>query len=227
LNDDIITKKDTLLRLIYLYREMSSEGISLIESGFYIEKLKSELLKEGYIKRANLKTASKSARKAGVSFRTQKYYVTSKGKRRLVDLFPNEFSEESMYLRKYSNRVTERLVKLSDTVVMSEVSGVYIVNRNIALDVSDMDSLTDEMDESINGEDDDADITLESIEDFAGVNSVPEEVDIAKRESILSTKLVCEDCGGCNGQKVWHSTDKYRRVIWQCNSKFDRNDKAI
>ena len=23
-----------------------------------------------------------------------------------------------------------------------------------------------------------------------------------------------------NGPKVWHSTDKYRRVIWQCNGKF-------
>src|SRR5690554_3720015 len=35
--------------------------------------------------------------------------------------------------------------------------------------------------------------------------------------------IVCEDCGGFYGQKVWHSNSKYRRVIWQCNDKI--NDK--
>ena len=41
--------------------------------------------------------------------------------------------------------------------------------------------------------------------------------------SIFSSKIVCGDCGGWYGPKVWHSTDKYRRVIWQCNHKFDGN----
>lgn len=46
-------------------------------------------------------------------------------------------------------------------------------------------------------------------------------------KSILSSKLVCEDCGGFYGQKVWHSTSKYRRVIWQCNKKFkDKEEKC-
>lgn len=39
-------------------------------------------------------------------------------------------------------------------------------------------------------------------------------------KSIFSAKLVCEDCRGFFGSKVWHSTDRYRRTIWQCNSKF-------
>lgn len=39
-------------------------------------------------------------------------------------------------------------------------------------------------------------------------------------KSVLSAKLICEDCGGFFGSKVWHSTDRYRRTIWQCNSKF-------
>lgn len=39
-------------------------------------------------------------------------------------------------------------------------------------------------------------------------------------KSVLSAKLVCEDCGSFYGSKVWHSTDKYRRTIWHCNSKF-------
>ena len=38
--------------------------------------------------------------------------------------------------------------------------------------------------------------------------------------TIFSAKLVCGDCGSFFGSKVWHSTSKYRRVIWQCNNKF-------
>ncbi|MDP3447615.1 MAG: recombinase family protein [Eubacteriales bacterium] len=65
---------------------------------------------------------------------------------------------------------------------------------------------------------------------------VPEEwdqvqVEIARRKqlgraysgkSVLSSKLVCADCGGYYGSKVWHSTDRYRRVIWQCNEKIEK-----
>ena len=40
-------------------------------------------------------------------------------------------------------------------------------------------------------------------------------------KSVLSTKLVCADCGGYYGRKLWHSTDKYRSTIWQCNAKFE------
>ena len=38
--------------------------------------------------------------------------------------------------------------------------------------------------------------------------------------TVLSSKLICEDCGGFFGIKVWHSTDKYRRVIYRCNNKY-------
>ena len=40
----------------------------------------------------------------------------------------------------------------------------------------------------------------------------------------LSGKIVCGECGSFFGSKVWHSTSKYKRTIWQCNSKF-KNDK--
>lgn len=40
----------------------------------------------------------------------------------------------------------------------------------------------------------------------------------------FSGKIVCGECGSFYGSKVWHSTSKYRRVIWQCNAKF-KNDK--
>ncbi|MCM1222968.1 MAG: recombinase family protein [Lachnospiraceae bacterium] len=38
--------------------------------------------------------------------------------------------------------------------------------------------------------------------------------------SIFSNKIKCADCGGWFGSKVWHSTDRYRRVIYRCNSKY-------
>ena len=38
--------------------------------------------------------------------------------------------------------------------------------------------------------------------------------------TIFSGKIRCGCCGGWYGSKVWHSNDKYRRVVWQCNSKF-------
>ena len=45
-------------------------------------------------------------------------------------------------------------------------------------------------------------------------------------KSVLSAKLVCEDCGGFFGSKVWHSTDRYRRTIWQCNNKFKGGERC-
>lgn len=42
----------------------------------------------------------------------------------------------------------------------------------------------------------------------------------------FSGKIVCGKCGSFYGSKVWHSTSKYRRVIWQCNSKFKNNEKC-
>lgn len=44
--------------------------------------------------------------------------------------------------------------------------------------------------------------------------------------SIFSNKIKCGDCGSWYGSKVWHSTDKYRKVIYQCNRKFDGDDKC-
>ena len=44
--------------------------------------------------------------------------------------------------------------------------------------------------------------------------------------SIFSSKLICGDCGGFYGQKVWHSNDAYRRVVWQCNKKFTSKERC-
>ena len=44
--------------------------------------------------------------------------------------------------------------------------------------------------------------------------------------SPFSGKIVCGDCGAVYGSKVWHSRDQYRRVIWQCNSKYESEHKC-
>ena len=44
--------------------------------------------------------------------------------------------------------------------------------------------------------------------------------------SPFSSKIVCGECGGFYGSKVWHSNDKYRKVIWQCNNKFKNKNKC-
>jgi len=44
--------------------------------------------------------------------------------------------------------------------------------------------------------------------------------------SCFAGKLVCECCGQLYGSKVWHSTDKYRRVIWRCNLKYKGAEKC-
>jgi site-specific DNA recombinase len=43
-------------------------------------------------------------------------------------------------------------------------------------------------------------------------------------ESPFSAKIVCGECGGYYGPKVWGSNTKYRRTIWRCNDKY-KNDK--
>ena len=44
--------------------------------------------------------------------------------------------------------------------------------------------------------------------------------------SIFSSKLVCADCGGFYGQKVWHSTEADRRQVWRGNAKFKGETKC-
>lgn len=44
--------------------------------------------------------------------------------------------------------------------------------------------------------------------------------------SVFSAKIICGDCGAFYGSKVWHSTSKYRRTVWQCNNKFRNGEKC-
>ncbi|MGE5417441.1 MAG: recombinase family protein [Acidobacteriota bacterium] len=42
--------------------------------------------------------------------------------------------------------------------------------------------------------------------------------------SPFSAKIICGECSGFYGSKVWGSNTKYRRTIWRCNEKY-KNDK--
>lgn len=41
--------------------------------------------------------------------------------------------------------------------------------------------------------------------------------------NIFSNKIKCGCCGGWYGSKVWHSKDKYRKVIYRCNRKYGQD----
>ena len=57
------------------------------------------------------------------------------------------------------------------------------------------------------------------------------QAELARREqngrysgvSIFSNKIKCGCCGGWYGSKVWHSTDKYRKIIYRCNRKYGKD----
>ncbi len=36
----------------------------------------------------------------------------------------------------------------------------------------------------------------------------------------FSSMIVCGDCGAFYGSKIWHSNDKYRKVVYRCNRKY-------
>ena len=43
---------------------------------------------------------------------------------------------------------------------------------------------------------------------------------------MFASRLICGDCGGYYGQKVWHSNDPYRKVIWRCNRKYGKGQRC-
>lgn len=51
----------------------------------------------------------------------------------------------------------------------------------------------------------------------------------AKYSSIdpFGSKLICSECGSLYGRKVWHSNSIYRKIIYQCNHKFDEKNRHI
>lgn len=44
--------------------------------------------------------------------------------------------------------------------------------------------------------------------------------------SPFAAKIVCGDCGGFFGSKVWGSNTKYRRTIWRCNEKYKSENRC-
>jgi site-specific DNA recombinase len=40
--------------------------------------------------------------------------------------------------------------------------------------------------------------------------------------SPFSGRIMCGDCGGFYGRKVWHSNCKYKTYVWHCNNKFTK-----
>lgn len=47
-----------------------------------------------------------------------------------------------------------------------------------------------------------------------------ENAEAMKGKHLFSGRIRCGHCGGTYGPKVWHSKNRYRKVIWQCNEKY-------
>lgn len=41
------------------------------------------------------------------------------------------------------------------------------------------------------------------------------------RGSPFTARIICGDCGGYYGRKVWHSSSQHRKYIWRCNQKYE------
>lgn len=41
---------------------------------------------------------------------------------------------------------------------------------------------------------------------------------------LFTSKIICADCGCCYGQKVWHSNDPGRKIIYRCNDKYKKTN---
>ena len=44
--------------------------------------------------------------------------------------------------------------------------------------------------------------------------------------SVFSSKIVCGDCGGYYGPKVWNSNRPNRKIIWRCNDKYKHEHRC-
>ncbi len=44
------------------------------------------------------------------------------------------------------------------------------------------------------------------------------------RNSLFTAKIICGDCGGFYGRKVWHSNSKHKKYIWRCNEKYEGDE---
>ena len=51
-------------------------------------------------------------------------------------------------------------------------------------------------------------------------NAVREKIKNYSNNNTIAGKLYCGECGGKFGRKTWHSTDRYKKQIYQCNVKF-------
>lgn len=44
--------------------------------------------------------------------------------------------------------------------------------------------------------------------------------------SCFSGKVICGECRNFYGNKTWHSTSKYRKIVWRCNHKYENDEKC-
>lgn len=56
-------------------------------------------------------------------------------------------------------------------------------------------------------------------------NAVSERIRLNSNNNTIAGKLYCGECGGKFGRKTWHSNDRYKKQIYQCNDKYSSKNK--
>ncbi|GHU68275.1 serine recombinase [Clostridia bacterium] len=49
---------------------------------------------------------------------------------------------------------------------------------------------------------------------------------ISSNSHIFTNKIVCGKCGHFYREKLWHSTDRYKKAVWRCGAKYERQTKC-
>lgn len=122
-----ISKQDLMLKQIYFYKNISPEAYNVLVESSYAHKMKEKLLSRGLIKKSSLKSLKKATKKAGITARLHNYHITSKGERYLAEKFPDEIFISETAAHSLSNDIIGRRVKVTDSMIMSEIAGAFVV----------------------------------------------------------------------------------------------------
>lgn len=44
-------------------------------------------------------------------------------------------------------------------------------------------------------------------------------------KDVFSSRIICKDCGGYYGRKIWHANSPHEKVVYQCNHRYDKGHK--
>ena len=56
---------------------------------------------------------------------------------------------------------------------------------------------------------------------WENVQHILDAATVGRSDRIFSRMVFCGHCNGLYGAKTWHSTSKYKRIVWKCNDRYE------